>query len=90
MRVVKLFPLLTLCLASSLAVAQERNCSDLDNRQARQECLKRQANADVDCSRIEDSQARRDCAQRKPQNGADCSKLATPEMREQCLEQKAK
>jgi hypothetical protein len=90
MRVAKLLPLFILCLASSLATAEERNCSDLENRQARQECMQRKANADVDCSTINDSQARRECAQRKQQNSADCSKLATPEMRQQCLNQKAK
>jgi hypothetical protein len=90
MRVVKLLPLFALCLAGSLATAEERNCSELDNRQARQECLKRQANVDVDCSTIDDSRARRECAQRKQENGADCSKLATAEMRQQCLNQKAK
>jgi hypothetical protein len=90
MRVAKLFPLLTLCLASSLAIAQERNCSELDNAEARQECMQRKANSDVDCSKIDDSRARRECAQRKQQNGADCSKLATAEMRQQCLNQKAR
>jgi hypothetical protein len=38
MRVAKILPPLILCLASSLATAQEKNCSDLTNPQARQEC----------------------------------------------------
>jgi hypothetical protein len=90
MRVVKILPLLTLCLASSLATAQEKNCSDLTNPQARQECMKRKSSANADCSAISDSQARKECAQRKQQNSADCSKLATAELRQQCLSQKAK
>ena len=90
MRIVKIFPLLTLCLVSSLATAEEKNCSELTNPQARQECLKRTSSADVDCSSISDSGARRECAQRKQQNGADCSKLATAELRQQCLKQRAK
>jgi hypothetical protein len=39
MRVAKILPPLILCLASSLATAQEKNCSDLTNPQARQECM---------------------------------------------------
>ena len=91
MRVVKIvLPLLTLCLASSLAQADEKNCSDISNRQARQECMKRQSNVEADCSAISDAQARKECAQHKQQNSADCSKLATAEAREQCMKQKAK
>ena len=90
MRVVKTLPLLTLCLAGSLAIAQDRNCSDLTNPQARQECMQRKAGADVDCTNVADAQARRECAKRKQENSADCSKLATAEMRQQCMNQKAK
>ncbi len=90
MRVVKILPLLTLCLASSLVIAQEKNCSDLTNPQARQECMKHKSSAEVDCSNVADSQARKECAQRKQQNGADCSKLASAELRQQCARQKAK
>ena len=90
MRVVRTLPLLTLCVASSLVVAQERNCSELTNPEARQECLKRKSTAEVDCSKIDDRQARRECAQRKEQNSADCSKLATDELRQQCVRQKAR
>ena len=90
MRVVKLLPLLILCLASSLGTAQERNCSELTNPQARQECAKHKSGAEVDCSSIADAQARRECAERKQQNGADCSKLATADLRQQCARQKAK
>src|SRR6478609_7743263 len=67
-----------------VAIAQEKNCSDITNPQARQECMKHKSSANVDCSAISDSQARRECAQRKQQNSADCSKLATPELRQQC------
>lgn len=89
MRVVKILSLLTLCLASSLVVADEKNCSDLPNADARQECMKRRSNTDVDCSKVDDRQARRECAQRKEQKGGDCSDLATPELRQECAKRKA-
>jgi hypothetical protein len=90
MRVARILLLLALCLSASLAVADEKNCSDLGNAQARQECMKRKAGNDVDCSNVNDAQARRDCAQRKQENGADCSKLATAELRQQCVNQKTR
>jgi hypothetical protein len=88
MRVVKILPLLTLCLVSSLALADEKDCSDLSNSDARQECMKRRASADVDCSKIDDADARRDCAQRKQQNGADCSRLGSSDARQECVNRK--
>jgi len=88
MRVVRILPLLTLCLAGSLAMPDEKNCSDLANAQARQECMQHKASGDVDCSSISGAEARKECAQRKQQNSADCSKLATPEARQQCAKQK--
>jgi hypothetical protein len=90
MRIAKILPLLALCAISTLVTAQEKNCSDLTNPQARQECVKHKSSANVDCSAISDTQARRECAQRKQQNTADCSKLATPELRQQCVSQKTK
>lgn len=89
MKVVRILSLLTLCLASSLVLADDRNCSDLTNAEARQECMKRRSNTDVDCSKIDDRQARRECAQRKEQKGADCSELGTPELRQECAKRKA-
>jgi hypothetical protein len=89
MRVVKLLPSVALFLISSLAIADEKNCSDVSDRQARQECMKRSASADVDCSSVNDPQARRECAERKQQNTADCSKLETAELRQRCMRQKA-
>lgn|GEM_PF-1666885 len=89
MQVSKLLPLLTLFLASSLATAEDRNCSDLNNRQARQECAKQKSVRDVDCSSIDDSDARRECAQRKHRNGVDCSKLDDADSRRECARQKA-
>lgn len=90
MRLVKILPLLTACVASSIAIAQQRNCSELTNPQARQECLKNKPSGNVDCSTLSDSQARKECAERKQQNGVDCSKLATADARQQCLKQKPK
>ena len=89
MKVVKILSSLTLCLVSSLALADDRNCSDLPNADARQECMKRRSNSDVDCSKIDDRQARRECAQRKEQKGGDCSELGTPELRQECAKRKA-
>ena len=90
MRIAKILPLLTLCLAIPFATADDKNCSELTNPEARQECLKRTAGADVDCSAISDSRARRECAQRKQENSADCSKLSTAELRQRCLNQKTR
>jgi hypothetical protein len=90
MRFMNTLPLLTLCLAGSMVMAQDRNCSDLSDPQARQECLKRKTSAEADCSNVADAQARRECAQHKQQNSADCSKLATAELRQRCARQKAK
>jgi hypothetical protein len=89
MKVVTILSSLTLCLASSLVVADDRNCGDLADADARQECMKRRSNGDVDCSKIDDRQARRECAQRKEQKGADCSELSTPELRQECARRKA-
>ena len=90
MKVSKLLPLLTLCLVSSLATADDRNCSDLKNRQARQECAKQKSVNEADCSKIESSDARRECVQRKQQDSVDCSKLDTADLRARCARQKAK
>jgi hypothetical protein len=89
MRVVRILSLLTLCLASSLVIADEKNCSDISNADARQECMKRRSNSDVDCSKIDDRDARRECAQRKEGKGADCSELGTPELRRECAKRKS-
>ncbi len=90
MTLTRILALWALCLASSLVMADDKNCSDLNNADARQECLKRKSTADVDCSKIDDQQARRECAQRKEQNGADCSKLADAGRRQECVRQKAR
>jgi hypothetical protein len=90
MQVLKLVPVLTLCLAGSLAKADNVNCSSLTNPQARQECAQHKTAANADCSAISDQQARKECAERKQQNTVDCSKLATAEARQQCARQKAK
>lgn len=90
MQTLKLLPVLTLCLAGSLANADNVNCSSLTNPQARQECAQHKTAANADCSAISDPQARRECAERKQQNTVDCSKLATAEARQQCARQKAK
>ena len=57
MRVAKILPPLIVCLASSLATAQEKNCSDLTNPQARQECMVKRFNGEyldhIEIARLE-------------------------------------
>jgi hypothetical protein len=88
MQVAKWIPLITLCLAGSFAVADDKNCSDLNNPQARQECNKRKAVSEANCSSINDSKARRECAERKQDNSVDCSKLGSQEARKECARKK--
>ena len=86
MRLTSILPIAILALTSSLAMAQDVNCSDLTNPQARRECMKKQSGAEIDCTKIADPEARKECAG----NSADCGKLATPEARQKCVEEKAK
>jgi hypothetical protein len=86
MRLTNILPIAILALTTSLAIAEDVNCSDLANPQARRECMKKQSGAEVDCTKIADPEARKECAG----NSADCSKLATPEARRKCAEEKAK
>ena len=86
MRLTNILPIVILALTTSLSMANDVNCSDLANQQARRECAKKQSGAEVDCTKIADPQARKECAG----NSAECSKLATPEARQKCAEQKAK
>ena len=90
MRLTRILAIVILGLTSSLAMAEEVDCSRLANPQARQQCVKQKSGAEVDCTKIADPQAKKECAQHKQQNSPDCSKLATPEARQACVQQKAK
>ena len=90
MRLTKMLTIVVLGLTTSLAMAQDVDCSKLASPQARQKCIKEKSGAEVDCTKIADPQAKRDCVEHKQQNSADCSKLATPEARQKCVQQKAK
>jgi hypothetical protein len=87
MRPSKLVLIVVFGLTGSFALADDKNCSDLANPQARQECLQHKYGNNVDCSKLASEQARKECVQYKG-NSVDCSKLATPELRRQCGKQK--
>jgi hypothetical protein len=89
MRLIRILPIVLLGLASSVAVAEDKNCSDLASPQARQECLQRRYSSNVDCSKLDNLQARKECLDYKQDHGVDCSKLSTPALRRQCAEKKA-
>ena len=90
MRLTTMLSIVILGLASSLAMAEEVDCSKLASPQARQQCVKQKSGAEVDCTNVADPQAKKECAQHKQQNSPDCSKLASPEARQACVQQKAK
>ena len=50
MRLTKMLTIVILGLTSSLAMAEEVDCSKLANPQARQQCVKQKSGAEVDCT----------------------------------------
>ena len=92
MKFASVLPMLTLCVVSSVAMAQDKNCGDIANPQARQECFQHKYGKEVDCSKLTNLSARKECADYKHDNATavDCSKLATEELRRQCVRQKTK
>ena len=90
MRLTQTLTIVILGLASSLAMADEVDCSKLASPHARQQCMKQKSGAEVDCTKVADPQAKKECVEHKQQNSPDCSKLATPEARQACVQQKAK
>jgi hypothetical protein len=90
MRLIRILPIVLLGFASSVALADDKNCSDLNSPQARQECLQRKYSSDVDCSKLDDLRARKECLDYKQDHGVDCSKLDSPKLRRECAEKKAK
>lgn len=85
MRIMKLLPIVILSFAASSATADDKDCSDIDNDRARQEC--RQHNSDdVDCSKLNSDDARNECRERKygGSGNVDCSKLDNEQLRREC------
>jgi hypothetical protein len=75
MRLMKLLPIAILSLASSLAVAKDKdkfddvNCGNLDNDKLRKECRQRKYGSNdgkkVDCSKLNNDKLRKECRQEK-------------------------
>jgi hypothetical protein len=85
-----------LCVGSSLASADDANCSAVASTEARQECLRHKYDNTPDCGKFANSEARRECAEYKAENGGnngtevDCGKLDSPEARRECVRRKTK
>jgi hypothetical protein len=77
MHMTKLLPIVILSLASSMAVAKDKdnnkfddvNCSNLDNDKLRKECRQRKYGSNdgkkVDCSKLNNDKLRSECRQEK-------------------------
>ena len=63
MRIMKVLPIVILTFATSFAAA-DKDCSDIDNDRARQECREHNSK-DVDCSKLGSDNAREECRERK-------------------------
>jgi hypothetical protein len=89
MRIVKLLPIAILTFATSFATAKDKDCSDIDNDRARQEC-REQNSKDVDCSKLGSDDARKECRERKygSSGKVDCSKLNSDQLRRECRKEK--
>ncbi len=61
MRIMKLLPIAILTFAASLATADDKDCSDIDNDRARQECRQHKSD-DVDCSKLNSDMPARSAA----------------------------
>jgi hypothetical protein len=89
MRIMKLLPIMILTFATSLATAKDKDCGDIDNDRARQECRQQKSN-DVDCSKLDSDNARKECRERKygSSGHVDCSKLNNDQLRRECRQEK--
>ena len=76
MRLMKLLPIVILCLASSMAVAKDDknkfdgvNCGKLDNDKVRKECRQQKYGSNdgkkVDCSKLDNDKRRSECREEK-------------------------
>ena len=65
MRLTTMLPIVILGLSSSLAMAEEVDCSKLASPHARQQCMKQKSGAEVDCTKLATPEARQACVQQK-------------------------
>lgn len=65
MRLAKMLTFVILGLASSLAMAEEVDCSKLASPQARQQCVQHKQQNSPDCSKLASPEARQACVQQK-------------------------
>ena len=77
MRLIKLLPIVILCLTGSMAMAKDNdknkfddvNCGTLDNDKVRKECRQRKYGSNdgkkVDCSKLDNDKLRKECKQEK-------------------------
>ena len=89
MRTVKLLSIVILSFATSLVAAKNKDCGDIDNDRARQEC-RQQKSADGDCSKLDSDSARKQCRERKygSSGHVNCSKFDNDQLRRECREEK--
>ena len=76
MRLMKLLPIVILCLTSTMAMAKDKdnkydgvNCGNLDNNNLRNECRQRKYGSNngkkVDCGKLDNDKLRRECREEK-------------------------
>ena len=65
MRLITMLPIVILGLTSSLAMAEEVDCSRLASPHARQQCLKQKSGAEVHCTKLATPEAPQACVQQK-------------------------
>jgi hypothetical protein len=75
MRLMKLLPIVILSLASTMAVAKDKNkgdevnCSNLENDKLRKECRDRKYGSNngkkVDCGKLDNDKLRKECREEK-------------------------
>jgi hypothetical protein len=89
MRLMNVLPIVILSIASSFAIAKDKDCSDIDNDRARQECRQHEYDG-VNCSNLNSDNARRRCREAKygSSGHVDCSKLDNDNLRRECREEK--
>jgi hypothetical protein len=89
MRLIKAVPIAILSFACSFAFAKDKDCSDIDNDRARQECLQHKSD-DVNCNNLNSDNARKQCREAKygSSGHVDCSKFDSDKLRRECREEK--
>jgi hypothetical protein len=91
MRISKVLPIVILSIASSLAMAndKDKDCSEYNNDQKRQECRAEKYD-DGNCSRFDNDRVRKECREHKygHDGKVDCGKLDNDKLRNECREEK--